>query len=192
MSDRDRRKVSVFALNFGLCEKYSIGFGRPRSERTQRLYFVERVFDYTPIVRSWINKNQEVKCDTCYAATEIEALPALRMFDMLCPVCKKGTCVVTNLSRKYEPLLKEVSAELLLPATELGILNTLDSEDRSMFASEIAGELDTSYQLIGKRGKILDQRGLVRRVEIDNRRAFEITDLARQSYFTDREKALDV
>jgi len=29
MSDRDGPKVSVFALNYGLCQKYTIEFGRP-------------------------------------------------------------------------------------------------------------------------------------------------------------------
>jgi hypothetical protein len=43
MKDRDGRKVSVFALNFGLCEKHSIEFGRPAGKREYRLYFVERI-----------------------------------------------------------------------------------------------------------------------------------------------------
>jgi hypothetical protein len=193
MSDRGGRKVAVFALNFGLCQKYSIEFGRPKDTREQRLYFVERVFDYTALVRSWLNKNQEIRCDRCEATVEVDKLPALQLYGMVCPACREGTCIVTNLSRKYEVLLKQVSPELLLPKTELGILQTLDSEHRSMKAAEIAAELDTSYQMIGKRGKLLDEKGLVRRFETDKRRAFELTDLARQSYFTDRDSdALDL
>ena len=46
--------------------------------------------------------------------------------------------------------------------------------------------------MVGKRGKLLDEKGLVRRLEVDKRRAFEITDLARQSYFADRSDALDL
>jgi hypothetical protein len=156
------------------------------------LYFVERVFDYTALVRSWLNKNQEIRCDRCGATVEVEKLPALQLYGMACPICREGTCEVTNLSRKYEALLKQVSPALLLPKTELGILQTLDSERRSMKAAEIAAELDTSYQMIGKRGKVLDEKGLVRRFEVDNRRAFEITELARQSYFTDQNDALDL
>lgn len=192
MSDRGGRKVSVFALNFGLCQKYSIEFGRPKDNREQRLYFVERVFDYTALVRGWLNKNQEIRCERCGATVEAEKLPALQLYGMVCPSCRAGTCVVTNLSRKYEALLKQVSPELLLPETELGILQTLDAEQRSMKAAEIAAELDTSYQMIGKRGKLLDEKGLVRRFEVDKRRAFEITELARQSYFSDRSEPLDL
>jgi hypothetical protein len=45
MTDRSARKVSIFALNYGLCAKYDIRFGRPTGEREFRLYFVERFFD---------------------------------------------------------------------------------------------------------------------------------------------------
>lgn len=57
-----------------------------------------------------------------------------------------------------------------------------------MYASEIAAELDRSYQLVGKRGKMLAQRGLVKRDENEQgRRIFQITPLATQSYFNDTE-----
>ena len=192
MSDRGGRKVSVFALNFGLCQRYSVEFGRPKDTREQRLYFIERIFDYTALVRSWLNKNQEIRCNRCGSTVELDKLPALQLYGMVCPNCREGTCVVTNLSRKYEALLKRVSPELLLPRTELGILETLDSEQRSMKAAEIAAELDTSYQMVGKRGKVLYEKGLVHRFEVDKRRAFEITELARQSYFADHNDTLDL
>ncbi len=61
MSDRDGRKVAVYALNFGLCQKYAIAFGRPTEKREHRLYFVERIFDYTPLlkeIRTGKSRNQ--------------------------------------------------------------------------------------------------------------------------------------
>jgi hypothetical protein len=156
------------------------------------LYFIERIFDFSALVRSWLNKNQEIRCDKCDTTVEADRIAALQMYGMVCPNCMKGKCVVTNLSRKYEALLNQVSPDLLLPVTELGILQTLDSEHRSMKAAEIAAELDTSYQMIGKRGKLLDDLGLVRRFELEKRRAFEITDLARSSYFAEKEDTLDL
>jgi DNA-binding MarR family transcriptional regulator len=93
--------------------------------------------------------------------------------------------MVTNLSRKYQLLLDAVAPELLLPTTELGILQTLETEKRPMYAGDIAAELDKSYQLVGKRGKTLAERGLVKREENDQgRRTFEITPLAQASYFS--------
>jgi DNA-binding MarR family transcriptional regulator len=106
------------------------------------------------------------------------------MYDMMCPKCKSGTCEVINLSRKYEAVLNSIDPNLLLPPTDLGMLDALYTEGREMVASEIAGELDCSYQLIGKRGRILEERGLVaRKRNDDRRRVFEITGEARHDYF---------
>lgn len=184
MSDRDGHKVAIYALNFGLCQKYAIAFGRPTEKREHRLYFVERIFDYTSLLRDFIKENQEIRCTHCQTTFELEKLDSLKLFDMLCPACKVGRCELTNLSRKYESLLRSVSPELLLPATELGILQTLEVERRPMYAGEIAAEMDRSYQLVGKRGKMLAERGLVsRELNDQGRRTFEITALAEESYF---------
>src|SRR4051794_16110073 len=92
---------------------------------------------------------------------------------MLCPRCKSGQCIVTNLSKKYAPVLEQVNRNLLLPSTEISILHTLHSEKGSMYANEVAGELDCSYQLVGKRGRNLVERGLAKRVtEASQRRSF--------------------
>jgi DNA-binding MarR family transcriptional regulator len=194
MKDRDGNKVSIYALNHGLCGKYKIAFGRPSGHVEYRLYFVERVFDSTSIVRKFLESNQEIKCNACGTAYGLDKLDGLMMFDMLCPSCKNGTCEVSNLSRKYENVLARVDPGLLLPATELGILDALYTEGRKMVASEIAGELDCSYQLIGKRGRNLSERGLVSRDKNEvNRRTFSLTDDARRDYFEgNNERTLDV
>ncbi|AWM01398.1 methyltransferase family protein [Bradyrhizobium amphicarpaeae] len=187
MKDRDGRKVSVFALNFGLCEKHSIEFGRPAGKREYRLYFVERIFDDTSIIKQYLEQNQEIKCQDCGAIFGLDKLDGLKLYGMSCPTCRTGTCVVTNLSRRYETILENVQTELLLPATELGILETLHSEDRDLAAAEIAADLDCSYQLVGRRGKILEEKGLVDRLMQRNRRRFRLTETARGEYFRDNE-----
>jgi len=194
MKDRDGNSVNVYALNHGLCQKYGISFGRPTGDRTYRLYFVERIFNYTSIVRKFLEKNQEIKCDSCGELYDLDQLPSLQLFDMLCPTCKAGTCRVANLSRKYEDKIKEIDPELLLPTTELGILDTLFSEKRDMVAAELAGELDCSYQLIGRRGRNLaDQKLVIRDRNRNNRRVFRLTDEAREDYFDDNEdRDLDI
>jgi DNA-binding MarR family transcriptional regulator len=184
MSDRDGRKVAVYALSYGLCQRYAITFGRPTEKREQRLYFVERIFDYTSLLRLFMQENQEIRCISCNTTYELDKLDALKMFNMQCPTCRTGMCSVINLSRKYEALLNDVAPQLLLPPTELGILQTLETEKRSMYAGEIAAELDKSYQLVGKRAKTLAERGLVKRDFFEQgRRVFEITPLAEASYF---------
>lgn len=188
MKDRDGREVSIYALNYGLCQQESINFGRPREKREHRLYFVERIFDYSPIIRSYITMNQEILCDDCGAKHDVDMLTAIRQFGMLCPSCKRGTCKIVNLSRKYEDLIKTVSEDSLLPQTELGILKVLHDEREIMFASEIALELDCSYQLVGKRGRNLSDRQLVSRDENETgRRTFSISESAIKTYFETNE-----
>jgi DNA-binding MarR family transcriptional regulator len=189
MSDRDGRKVTVFSLNYGLCQKYNLEYGRPRGQREFRLYFVERVFDYSSILVDYMKDNQEVVCENCNEKFDIEMVPALQLYGMQCPKCKNGLCIVINLSKKYESVIQNLKPELLLPKTELEILQTLATEKEPLYARQIAAELDCSYQLVGKRGKILKQNNLVNR-ELDEqgRPQFSITSLAEGRYFKENNK----
>ncbi|MBX9654819.1 MarR family transcriptional regulator [bacterium] len=88
-------------------------------------------------------------------------------------------------------MLQQVNEDLLLPRTELEILQTLNIEGRPLFAGEIAEELDCSWQLIGRRGKFLADRGLVIRSQTDEgRRQFEITEKASECYFKKEDEGL--
>jgi hypothetical protein len=188
MTDRSARKVSVFALNYGLCSKYDIRFGRPLGEREFRLYFVERFFDYSAIVTAYLSKNQQIVCENpnCRKKFSYEQLEAIQLFGMLCPQCRKGTVKVTNLSQKYAEELRAVEQDVLLPPTELGILQTLHIEKEPLRPMAIAGELDCSWQLISWRGKKLAERGLIDRLEDgQGHRLFEITETAKAAYFSD-------
>lgn len=186
MSNRDGQRVSVYALNYGLCEKYSIAFGRPTGTREQRLYFVERVFDYNPLLQDFIASNQEIRCDNCGELFDAGDLDALKRFGMLCPECKVGTCIVTNISKKYSDVIQKVSKDQMLPSTELGILQTLNSETNPLYAGDIAGELDVSHQLIGKRAKRLGEQDLVERKIVRGRPEFTLSTRAERIYFNQR------
>ncbi|MGB1563971.1 MAG: hypothetical protein ACPHN2_20970 [Sinimarinibacterium flocculans] len=194
MSDRDGRKVSVYALNYGLCRKYALSFGRPSGEREFRLYYVERIFDYTTIVKQFLDRNQEIVCVQCGYRYAPENLEALHFFRMRCKECVDGHVQVNNLSRKYEAELRAVSDALLLPKLELGILQTLHDEGEAVRPGFVAGELDCSYQLIGKRAKSLADRGLLKRLEDEQgRRLLEIEPSAESAYFAaERRESLEI
>lgn len=184
-SDRAGRRVSIYALNYGLCSKYQIGFGRPSDRREDRLYFVERRFDYNGIARSYLMENQEIRCDDCSSEFELDMLPAIKAFHMRCPSCHVGECKIVNLSRKYGDIIETVRPELLLPEAELGIMQTLHNESKPMVAAEIAGELDCSGQLVGRRGKNLFERDLVTRASLGQVFEYDLTSQARSAYFSD-------
>ncbi len=182
-SDREGVRVSIYALNFGLCVKYQISFGRPSDKREDRLYFVDRRFDYNALARSYLQQNQEIKCNKCNAEFDLTMLAAIKMFNMRCPTCQDGQCKVVNLSKKYEDVIEAVSPELLLPETELGIMQSLFNEKKSMVAAEIAGDLDCSGQLVGRRGKNLAERKLVTRIQTGQVYQYSLTDQAKAAYF---------
>lgn len=186
LSDRDSRKVAVFALNYGLCQKLNIEFGRPEGTDF-RNYFVDRIFDYTPILANYMTSNQEIKCDHCGSVFGQNELVILMRYKMKCPECSVGTCQITNLSKKYKPLLSSFDQALALPQVELSILQTLRTENRPMLSKEIAANVDCTYQLVGKRGKILAERELVEKIESKGQRWLKITDKALEKYFFNSE-----
>jgi hypothetical protein len=184
-SDREGIRVSIYALNYGLCGKYQISFGRPSERREDRLYFVDRRFDYNSLARAYINQNQEVKCTNCSVEFDLAMLPALKMFHMRCPSCGEGECKILNLSKKYEDVIDAIGAELLLPETELAIMQTLYNEKKPLVASEIADDLDCSGQLVGRRGKNLAERRLVERTYAGQVYRYDLTEQAKSAYFSD-------
>jgi predicted transcriptional regulator len=184
-SDRDGQRVSVYALNYGLCSKFQIQFGRPTESREDRLHFMERKFDYNSILVEYMKSNQEIRCSNCDEEYEIEILEVLKRFHMKCSNCGVGICKVVNLARKYSDIIDSVNANLLLPDSELGILHTLHGEKRKMVASEIAVELDCSGQLVGRRAKNLSERALVKREQAGNVYKYELTEQAKAAYFAD-------
>lgn len=184
-SDRAGNRVSVYALNYGLCMKYQISFGRPMERREDRLYFVDRQFDYNSILREYMNANQEIRCESCTAEFDMAMLPALKMLSMKCPTCSKGQCRVVNLSKKYGDMLEAISPELLLPDAELGIMQVLFAEEETLVASQIAAELDCSGQLVGRRGKNLAERDLVERLHNGSVYSYTLTNQAKAAYFSD-------
>lgn len=188
LKNRDGNSVAVYALNYGLCQIAKIEFGKPAGTRVQRFrqYYAERVFDYTSILDKYVATNQEITCPECQAHHNADRLPVMRAYNMLCPSCHKGTCIVTNLSRKYEDLLKSVSESSLLPSVELQILHTVHFASEELNPQAIASELDCSHQLVGRRAKNLNERGLVTRdFDSSNRRIYQATDLANSVYFNE-------
>ena len=81
-----------------------------------------------PLFQQYMERNQEIVCGNGGAKYSLEHLEALRFFKMKCKECTDGICSVINLSRRYEPILQSIDKELLLPSTELGILQSLHSE----------------------------------------------------------------
>jgi Mn-dependent DtxR family transcriptional regulator len=64
-------------------------------------------------------------------------------------------------------------------------MQVLFTEGQTLVASQIAGELDCSGQLVGRRGKNLAERDLVERTPTGAVYAYTLTEEAKSAYFSD-------
>lgn len=189
LKDRDGKEVTVFALNYGLCQKEGINFGRP--EKTEEgKYFTERAFNYLPVIKEFLSKFITIKCPNsdCSKTYPTEQLQALKMYNMLCPTCMKAKC---EMSLGYQSLVEEINnryKDVQLPEFEFEILKVInDSPHEDWFASNIASEIDRSYQFVTKHAdKLVDSlllRKVRKQVGEQERNCYILTREAQERYF---------
>ncbi|MCD4732427.1 MAG: hypothetical protein K8R74_17630 [Bacteroidales bacterium] len=153
--DQDSNELmSFFSLNYGLCQSEDINYGRG----SDRKYVIQRRFNCTRSLQSYLSSAKHIVCNNsaCQASYEYEKLSNLEMFDMLCPKCMKGTCSVEHANVDID----DVSEEILLPEFDVLFLNSLKI-DSPQYPSELALELDCTYQKVGKKAAKLKEKGLL-------------------------------
>ncbi|MBG6174971.1 hypothetical protein IWQ55_002796 [Labrenzia sp. EL_208] len=183
--DKDGKPATIFAIYYGLAELERIPWGYPPG-RQYRNYFVQRCFDLTVTVHSFISGQQTIRCSNCKSSFSMEQKASFEMFKWRCPECGEGRCEVVNLSDEFSDDLEQISEDLLLEPVELEILNTLNDEERRMAAGEISTLIDVTYQLVGRRTAKLQEKGLVNKTRIheeDQRVRSEILQMAKDIYF---------
>jgi DNA-binding transcriptional ArsR family regulator len=184
MRDKSGNDVSVFCLNYGLCEDERLPWGYPKGRRDDRSYFVQRCFSYNTVIHQFLASTQTIKCDECDATYPIEERDKIEYFDWLCKDCKQGRCKIVSLSDDYIKDLQSLNDELKLEEVELDILEVLNSEDREMRAGEVSALIDKSHQLVGRRTAKLRENNLVEKEYKNNVTLNKITKRAREIYFS--------
>ena len=183
MRDKDGNEISIYALNYGLCEIEKIPWGYPRGRRDDRSYFVQRCFSYNRVLHTFLANHQTITCTECGASFPMHKKEHFEFFKWICPECKVGTCKIVNLAEGYMSELEQLNKDLMLESVELAILEILMSEDRFMRANEISSFIDQNYQLVGKRTSKLRDLGLVEKKTINNIAMNRITCIAKELYF---------
>lgn len=182
--DKDGKPVVVYALYYGLAESERLAWGYPPG-RDYRNYFVQRCFEFSAAVHSFLAKNQTIRCGACGKCYPLEQKGSFELFKWHCPDCRDGTCSIVNLADDFRSEVARLQEDLLLEAVELELLNILRSEDRPMRAGEISSLIDLSYQLIGHRTSKLRDLGLVDKKpsQEDGKMRSAITEKAISTYF---------
>lgn len=167
------KDVSVFTINYGLCQKENINF----DEKSDRKFRIERVFDFTDLLVSWANTSQSIKCRNCDTNYSMNRLDSIKEFGMLCEVCHNKTCEVITVAI-------ELPSSNIQPIKERDflILNTLKIED-SLTTKQIAAELDSSVYSIAaitRTDRFLRTNEYISKDADDK---FHITEKALQTFF---------
>ncbi|WP_416676951.1 winged helix-turn-helix domain-containing protein [Egbenema bharatensis] len=189
LSSRDGGKQSVYCLNYGLCVRQNLRWGKPKG-REYRAYFVARPFNFNNKIEEFLRNSKRIICCNldCNKNFPFEQLQFLEeVTNMKCPLCQSPLNVISN-SETIEAELKRIDRNKLLPDIERGMIYEIHKAEKSLKPKEIAEELDCSHQLIGRRAKRLDENlGLLIREGEGTRRVYKLTKKAENDYFSGTE-----
>jgi DNA-binding MarR family transcriptional regulator len=179
--DQDSKELmSFYSLNYGLCSKENIIYGKG----SDRKYIIQRRFNYNSLIEEFLNNTKSIVCNYCGKAVPPEQREILKIYGMLCPNCRIGTCE----EKHVEVEVPSASEDILLPELDLSILNALRIE-QPQYASQLAQELDCTYHKITKRVNSLEIKGLISRKrenrEAGNRTYYYLTEYAYRTYFNE-------
>lgn len=181
--DQDSNELmSFYSLNFGLCMKEDIHYGKG----SDRKYVIQRRFNYSNLIKLYINSAKQLVCNNpnCCASFDLDLMPNLKLFDMLCPKCKVGYCQTQNVTVQ----INSAEEKDLLPEFDIQLLNSLHIES-PQYPSSLAKELDCTYQRVGKRAPSLKQKNLISMEKktidptIGERNYYYLTNNAKEIYF---------
>jgi len=157
MSDKDGVTSSVFCINYGLAKKLNLLWGKPDGNQ-YRKYFTQRPFNFNPAVKEFLNESESIKCTNseCNKEFGVDDLSNLEFNNFKCNEC--GSLVERKkISQSIVKKIKSISSDKLLPVPEIKIIQELSNSSEAMSARELAQAIDYSGQLIGWRGKKLDE-----------------------------------
>jgi len=166
LSDKDGTPVSIYSLNYGLCKKENILWGKPKGT-IYRKYFIERPFNYNKLIADFLSDAKRIICSNldCQKQFDMEELKFLEFTNYKCNVCQSDVLIET-ISDDVKELIDKIDNSKMLPSPEVKILKELQNSEKDLFAREIAQEVDYSGQLIGWRAKKLDEKHeLVKRIK---------------------------
>ena len=186
MSDRDGKKVSIYCLNYGLTILENMRWGKPAGS-DYRKYYIARPFDFSKIFEDFLRESKHIACinPACGKTYPYEQLEYLEFNKMRCVDCQSKV-TVQSVSENIEEELKRIDKEKLLPAIELAVLYELNGLDSSVYARDLAEELDVSSFLIAKRAEKLDRnQGLVTRDRNEQLLRYSISNKGKHEYFNE-------
>ena len=185
LSDRDGKKSSIYAINFGLANRENLGWGKPEGTEFRK-YFINRQFDFNSLITSFLNDSSTIHCsnERCKYIYEQDELSMLEKFEMRCMKCGVENSVVqTKVLIELEKELANINLDSLLNPSEVDIIYTLLSRNKPLYAKDIAGEVDLTSKSVGQKNRYLDeQKGLIERQDTPQGKLYTLSDKAKTFY----------
>lgn len=159
MSNKAGKKVSIYALNYGLCLNENLRWGKPAGSNN-RTYFIETPFNFNSIITGFMKETKRIVCKKCGKTFNQEMLPFLQQFNMDCPICKMTNCIVEEkvISDSDKLQIQEIQDRgNLLEKEQFTFIKLAILKGGEVSASDMAQELDTTVQKIGWLTKKLEE-----------------------------------
>ena len=173
IKDKSNISSTLFALDYGLCRKYNLAYGRPKDSE-HRKYYSDSRFSLNHLIREHFNSTQVLKCSNNHEFN-FELLKQFEMYDMYCPTCAKeqkfNKCKVTVSNKELIDKIREIERTALLHVDpeEFRILYVMSQfSPVSLPVKKLAQISDFSHQFISKRLPKLIENGFV---EIDEEKS---------------------
>jgi hypothetical protein len=166
LKDKSNISSTLFALDYGLCRKHNLNYGRPKDSE-HRKYYSDSRFSLNHLIREHFNSTQVLKCSNGHEFN-FELLKQFEMYDMNCPSCAKeqifNKCKVTVSNQELIDKIKNIEKTALfeVDSEEFRILYVLSQFSPVSLPVKKLSELsDFSYQFISKRLPKLTENGFV-------------------------------
>jgi DNA-binding MarR family transcriptional regulator len=94
---------TVYCLDYGLCKKFSLEFGSPKTKDFEKSFSFQ-IFNFNNVIVDFFNSTQVIKCEHGHEFPYSE-INEFRKFRMSCPIClDSGKVSVCSVSLKYTEL----------------------------------------------------------------------------------------
>lgn len=177
IKDKSNISSTLFALDYGLCRKYNLNYGRPK-DTEHRKYYSDSRFSLNHIIREHFNSTQVIVCSKGHEFN-FDLLKQFELYEMNCPTCLKdgviNKCKVAVSNKELVDKIKEIEKDSLLQVDfdEFRILYALSQFSPVSLPVKKLGELnDMSHQFVAKRIPKLIELGFM---EIDEEKSLAVS-----------------
>lgn len=177
IKDKSNISSTLFALDYGLCRKYNLNYGRPK-DTEHRKYYSDSRFSLNHIIREHFNSTQVIVCNKGHEFN-FELLKQFELYEMNCPTCLKdgiiNKCKVAVSNKELVDRIKEIEQDSLLQVDfdEFRVLYVLSQFSPISLPMKKLGELnDMSSQFVAKRIPKLIELGFI---EIDEEKSLAVS-----------------